>query len=129
MASILALLTSARAVLSTVWAFLKTKAGKIILAVTGAGLALWLVYHRGYSAGQGACVAAHNAAAVKMVQRQTMAASGAVVASEGRTSADTKIVYRNNEVIRYVTREAAKMPDGGTVCIPTDIADKLRRLE
>lgn len=129
MATILALLTSAKAVLSTVWAFLKTKAGKIILVITGAVLALWLVYHRGYSAGQGACVAAHKAAAAQTVQRQTQAASGAVTRANGRVAQNTKSDDYNKGVIRDVTRNAATLPDGSDTCIPAALADQLRSLE
>lgn len=117
------------AALSAAKAFWATTAGKIVVTVVGAALALWLVYHRGYSAGQGACQTAHKAAAAQLVRRQTQAVSGAVTRADARATKNAKSNDHNKGVIRDVTRAAATLPDGGDTCIPATLADQLRSLE
>lgn len=122
-------LSALQTVGAKIWKWAKQPPGLYAVLVLAAVLALWLAYHRGYSAGQGACDARYKAAAAAADSARRAANTAAVAASETRTVADTRIIYRNQEVIRYVTREAAKLPDGNAECVPAAVADKLRSIE
>jgi hypothetical protein len=120
---------AAAGIRAAVWSWMRQPPGLYVVIALAAVLALWWFGQHEFSAGQAACEVAHKAATQAAIVRQERHATAVVAASEARTTADTKIVYRNREVIRYVTREAAKLPDGGDVCLTAVLADGVRGLQ
>ena len=112
-----------------VWRWVTKSPGCWVVLSVAAALALWGVHHHGYVAGRAECEAAHQVAAARAVIAQERHNASAVAASEARTAADTRIAYRNKEIIRYVAVKAATLPGGSDVCVPADLADRLRGLE
>lgn len=133
MAVLLAALKAAWAALGVPWASLRgwtaKPPGRTILIVVVAMLAVWWWSGHEYRAGQAACEAAHRGAAQSAILKQAQRSAAVVAASEARTAADTKIVYRNKEIVRDVAVEAATLPAGGAVCVPADLADRVRGLQ
>jgi hypothetical protein len=118
-----------RGALPKLWTWARKPPGLYVVIALAAILALWWFGHREYRAGQATCEAAHAATAAKIVAAQERRNTAAVAASESRTTADTKIEYRNKEIIRYVTRQATTLPDGGDTCLSADLADRVRDLQ
>lgn len=119
-------LSALQAVGGKIWKWAKQPPGLYVVLALAAALALWLAYHRGYSAGQCACQAAQKVAAEAAQARRITANTGITAAADRRTADAEQIVYKNQEVIRYVTREAAMLPDGGATCLSADLADRVR---
>lgn len=88
-------------------------------------LALWGAHTIGFHAGM---TAQKQAGGARRAQIEKSARTVAARA-EAASVANIRLVYRNQEVVRYVTRKAAVLPDGGTICISADLADRLRELE
>ncbi|MGB8601600.1 MAG: hypothetical protein WCD42_05315 [Rhizomicrobium sp.] len=107
------------------WRLMKNPPACYVCAGCLVLLALWGAQAIGYRSG---VAAQKRAAAVRSAQIEKSARTVAARA-EDTSMANIRLVYRNQEVVRYVTRKAAGLPDGGTICIPADLADRLRGLE
>ncbi len=124
-----AILAAAKSLAGKTTAFLSRPPGSYIALAILFALALWLAYGRGYDAGEGACEARHATAAKAEVRRQQTAAASAVARSETRSNRDATADEKAKEIVTDVTEKAKAQPDSAAVCIPADVADRLRRIE
>lgn len=109
-----AILALAKELGAKAWAFVSKPPGSYVAIVILAVLVLWLAYGRGYDTGETACEARHTTAAKIEIQRQQTVAVGVVARSEIRSNQNTT---------------ANAQPDSAAVCIPADVADRLRGIE
>lgn len=124
-----AILALAKELGAKAWAFVSKPPGSYVALVILAVLALWLAYGRGYGAGETACEARHAAAAKAEIQRQQTVAVGVMARADARLNQNATADVKAKEIVTDVTQKAKALPDSAAVCIPADVADRLRGIE
>jgi hypothetical protein len=124
-----AAVTAAGRLFSAAWSFFVKPPGLYLgAALLGAGLLLFS-YQAGRSSGKAACL--QTQAAAQTARNAKIATQSAAVAVRAvlRGAANAAIDAQTRETVRYVKQQAAALPDGAIVCIPSAVADRLRGLE
>jgi hypothetical protein len=113
-----------RAVLSTVWAFIRQPPGSYIALIGAVVLAWWWSGSIGYDRGKGDC----KAAQIVIHDKQIVYVKAAGAVSEARTGGHAVENKHNKQEVNHVAQDAAARADAGDECIRADLADRLRGL-
>lgn len=101
---------------------------RIGMYLVGALLLLVIGYRAGIVRGQAACQQS-RADAAAMVAQKARGAMMVAADTETRRMSGLHTDNQNQEVVRYVTQQAAVQNEGGSICIAADLADRLRGLQ
>jgi hypothetical protein len=120
----------------SIFATVKTFLSKVswkIWAFIGVALLLifagWRLYENGYSNGHTACETAHTVDQAKIIAKNKTAVSNAVNATQTVLINNAVKDTANEKVAQYVYVKSETAENHATVCIPVDLADKLRDLQ
>ena len=111
--------------IATILAFVTRPPGSWLAGALAALLMLWGIHHHGYVQGAAAC----ETAQARHRAEQKAQGDAARRRAERQAQQDSAKNEKANETIRYVTLRAKALPDGSVVCIPADVADRLRGIE
>ena len=103
--------------------------GIYIAAAVAACLGLWWFGHLKYAAGVAAAVAAASARSAQVKAKQDKAIAAANAGALIRAIESAKLDNEEKEAVAHVKEAAANMPDGGSVAITADVADRLRDIK
>lgn len=117
--------SSLKTISGVFWRVVKKSPGCYVLAGVLLLAALWVAQAVGFRAG----VAAQKQAAAQHAVQIAKITHTVAARAEAASVANLRLVYRDKEVVRYVTQHAASLPDRDAVCISADLADRLRGLE
>jgi hypothetical protein len=92
-------------------------------------LLLWGIHLHGYAAGKAACETAQAARAAQSLARMHTEGDAARARAERQTQQNAAEDRKAEETVRYVTLRSQALPDGAAICIPADVADRLRGLD